>query len=234
MEATGTNTATRAAPRELALMHKFVIVLQALDDHEQDMSVNRLCDEVESVRVVHNEVMQVVSREHVAAAEETVAAIDEIWCCGPTPEHALGVLRAAYATRPVLQLSLVRERTIYGRQDDGATSVKRLSILRRKPGLSRTQFGSYWHDVHAPMAQCHRHVARYVQNHVLVDASPDAPIDGLAEFRITNLAGMQADYETDAGKAMRADVQNFAAWVSTYVVREKIFDTCLQRATSWA
>ena len=84
------------------------------------------------------------------------------------------------------------------------------------------------------MARCHRHVARYVQNHVLVDASPDAPFDGVAEFRVTDFAGMQAEYETDAGKAMRADVQNFASTVSTYVVREKRFETRLQPSTSSA
>ena len=234
MTATGTNAAARASSGDFAPMHKFVIVLEARDDQEQDTFVNRLRDGLESVRVVRNEVMQVVRREHVAAAEEIIAAIDEIWCCGAPFEHSLGVLRAAYATRPVLQLSLVHERTIFARHDDGTAAVKRLSILRRKPGLSRTQFGSYWHDVHAPMARCHRHVARYVQNHVLVDASPDAPIDGLAEFRITDSAGLQADYETDAGKAMRVDVQNFAAWVSTYVVREKVFETRLQLSTSSA
>ena len=116
----------------------------------------------------------------------------------------------------------------------GDAPVKRLSLLRRKPGLSRPQFGAYWRDVHAPMASCHRHVARYVQNHVLVDASPDAPFDGLAEFRITDLAGMRADYDTDTGKAMRADVQNFAATVSTYVVREELLEARLQRSTSSA
>ena len=232
MKGTGTNAATRAAPSHVVPVHKFVILLEALDDHDQDAPVNRLRDRPESVRVVRNEVVHAVRREHVAATEETVAAIDEIWCCGAPPEETLGVLRAAYAARPVLQLSLVNERTIFARHGDGAATVKRLSILRRKPGLSRTQFGTYWHDVHAPMARCHRHVARYVQNHVLVDASPDAPVDGLAEFRITDFAGMEANYATEAGKAMRADVQNFAAWVSTYVVREKILDTRLQLATS--
>ena len=233
MNATRTNTATRAAPGDLPPPHKFMILLQALDDQKQDPPVNQLCDRLELLRVVRNEVVQEVRREHVSAAE-TVAAIDEIWCRDASAEHALGVLRAAYATRPVLQLSLVHERTIFARHDDGAAPVKRLSILRRKAGLSRSQFAAYWHDVHAPMARCHRHVARYVQNHVLVDASPDAPFDGVAEFRVTDFAGMQAEYETDAGKATRADVQNFASTVSTYVVREKRFETRLQPSTSSA
>lgn len=227
MNATGTDTATSDAPA-----HKFVIVLEALGDPKQGPPVDRLSDRLEFVRVVRNEVLHTVKREHVAAATETIAAIDEIWCRGVSAQHPLGVLRSAYATRSVLQLSLVHERTIFARDNDGAAPVKRLSLLQRKPGLSRRQFGEYWHDVHAPMASCHRHVARYVQNHVLVDAMPDAPFDGLAEFRIADLAAMQVDYETDAGKAMQADVQNFAATVDTYLVREKRFETRLQLSTS--
>ena len=233
MSATGIDTATRSLPDDLAPAHKFVIVLQALgDQREQDPWVNRLRDGLEFVRVVRNEVVQEVAREHVAAATETVSAIDEIWCRGASAEHALENLRAAYAMRPVLQLSLVHERTIFARHNEEAASVKRLSALQRKPGLSRLQFGAYWHDVHAPMARCHRHVSSYVQNHVLVDASPGAPFDGFAEFRITDVAAMQVDYESDGGKAMRADVQNFAATVSTFVVREKRFETRLQLTAS--
>ena len=68
------------------------------------------------------------------------------------------------------------------------------------------------------MASCHRHVARYVQNHVVDDSG--SPFDGIAEFHITDIDGMRADYDTEAARAMKADVGNFAATVSTYVVRE--------------
>ena len=230
MNVTRTNTAVRPAPDEAA--HKFVVVLAAHDHRESGSLVARLRDGPEAVRVVRNEVVHAVTREHVAAPREIIAAIDEIWWSGGSPEHTLGLLRAAYATQAVLQLSLVHERTIFARRVEGPVSMKRLSLLKRKPELSRQQVAAYWHDVHAPMASCHRHVARYVQNHLVADAWPDAPFDGLAEFRITDLAGMQMDYETDAGKEMRADVQNFAAAVSTYVVHEKSFPTRMQLSTS--
>ena len=96
--------------------------------------------------------------------------------------------------------------------------VKRLSLLQRRSGLTRPLFCAYWRDIHAPMASCHRHVVRYVQNHVVDDSG--SPFDGIAEFQITDLDGMRADYDTETARAMKADVKNFAATVSTYVVRE--------------
>jgi len=234
MNATRASTAVRPPPEDLAAAHKFVVVLEAPADWESGSPVDRVREAPEAVRVVRNEVVHAVRREHVAAAGAVIVAIDEIWCRGASPEHMLALLRSAYATRAVLQLSLVHERTIFARHTEEDAPVKRLSLLRRTSWLSRPQFGAYWHDVHAAMANCHRHVARYVQNHVVVDAWPDAPFDGLAEFRITDVAGMQADYDTDAGKEMRADVQNFAATVSTYIVREKVLDARLQPFTSSA
>ena len=169
------------------------------------------------VRATRNDVVDAVHREHIARADRSVLRVDELWCEGTSSERALDALQELYDGLPVIQVSEVRETPILERSADGSALVKRLSLLQRRADLSRASFCAYWRDVHAAMASCHRHVARYVQNHV-VDGSRGM-FDGIAEFEIADMEGMRADYETEAAKAMKADVQNFAATISTYVVR---------------
>jgi hypothetical protein len=168
------------------------------------------------VRATRNDVVNIVHREHVARAEQGVSRVDELWCDG-APEDTLEALQEAYAGMPVIQISPVQENMIFERGDDNSMRVKRVSLLQRKADLSRTEFCLYWRDVHASMASCHRHVARYVQNHVLDGSS--ALFDGIGEFQITDVDGMREDYETETAMAMKADVRNFAATVSTFIVR---------------
>ena len=170
------------------------------------------------VRATRNDVVDVVDRDHVSRADRRVSRVDELWCDDSADDDTLWLLQQAYAGLRVIQISSVREATIFDRGPRGSSLVKRLSLLQRRPGLTRPLFCAYWRDIHAPMASCHRHVARYVQNHVLDDSS--SPFDGIAEFQITDLDGMRADYDTETARAMKADVKNFAATVSTYVVRE--------------
>jgi conserved hypothetical protein len=168
------------------------------------------------IRATRNDVVDIVHREHVARAEQGVSRVDELWCDG-APEDTLDALQQAYAGMPVIQISPVQENMIFERAADSPKLVKRISLLQRKAGLSRPEFCLYWRDVHASMASCHRNVARYVQNHVL-DGS-GALFDGIAEFQINDLDGMREDYETESARAMKDDVRNFAATVSTFVVR---------------
>ena len=169
------------------------------------------------VRATRNDVVDIVQRDHASRAEQRVSRVDEFWCDGTSEEGVLEFLQHAYAELPVIQISSMQETTVFDRGMRGSVPIKRLSLLQRKPGLSRPLFCAYWRDVHAPMASCHRHVARYVQNYVVDDSG--SPFDGIAEFQITDIDGMRADYDTEAGRAMKADVGNFAATVSTYVVR---------------
>jgi uncharacterized protein (TIGR02118 family) len=173
------------------------------------------------VRATRNDVVDIVHREHIARAVRSVLRLDELWCDGTSSERTLDALHGVYGGLPVIQISEVRETAILDRptnaRADESPLVKRLSLLQRKADLSRASFCAYWRDVHAAMVSCHRHVARYVQNHVVDDSR--GMFDGIAEFQITDLRGMRADYESEAAKAMKADVQNFAATISTYVVR---------------
>ena len=170
------------------------------------------------VRAIRNDVVDIVHRDHVSRAERSVSRVDELWCDDTLEDDALKLIQQAYAGLPVIQISSVRETTIFDRTTRGPSLVKRLSLLQRRPGLTRPLFCAYWRDIHAAMASCHRHVARYVQNHVVDDSG--SPFDGIGEFQITDIDGMRADYETEGARAMKADVSNFAATVSTYVVRE--------------
>ena len=169
------------------------------------------------VRAIRNDVVDVVHRDHIARADVSVLRVDELWWGEAFEVSPLDALERAYDGLPVIQISEVQESTILERTEDTSGLVKRLSLLQRKAGLSRASFRAYWRDVHAPMAACHRHVARYVQNHVVDDSN--GLFDGIAEFQITDLGGMRADYERQEATAMKADVRNFAATVSTYVVR---------------
>ena len=171
------------------------------------------------VRAIRNDVVAIVQRDHIARAESSVLRLDELWCAGTPSDGMLDVLRHVYDGAPVIQISEVQETTILERSADTSSLVKRLSLLQRKAELTRPSFCAYWRDVHAPMVSCHRHVARYVQNHVVDDS--EGFFDGIGEFRITDWGGMRADYESEAAKAMKADVRNFAATVSTYVVRAR-------------
>ena len=169
------------------------------------------------VRAIRNDVVEVVHREHIARSDRSVLRLDEVWCAGKPAERTLDALQETCDGLPVLQVSEVRESVILERSADDSTLVKRLSLLQRKADLSRPSFCAYWRDVHAAMVSCHRHVAKYVQNHVVDDSR--GLFDGIAEFQVTDWDGMRADYESEAAKGMKADVRNFAATISTYVVR---------------
>ena len=59
--------------------------------------------------------------------------------------------------------------------------IKRISLLTRKPGLSRAEFNDYWLNVHGPMVARLPNVIRYVQNHITDDAHRhDLPSGGQA------------------------------------------------------
>ena len=170
-------------------------------------------------RMVRNDVQESVRREHVPAAAQVIAIVEELWFDSKPEMDELDALVRPTATVAVLQAASVREHVVFRRPDGDRHCIKRLSFLQRRADISPRKFSNYWENVHAPLAHCHSHVALYVQNHAT--APPGAKpllFDGIAEFQITDLAAMQADYLTEQGIAMRADVANFASAVSTYFV----------------
>jgi uncharacterized protein (TIGR02118 family) len=198
-------------------MNKFVVIFAECDEQRRWTGFAPAGRVPGLARITRNEVVGVVQRAHVQSAKERPSGVDELWFAGTSPEDTLETLRTAYTGVPVVQICLVHENRVFERPAPGGALVKRFSFLCRKGGMSRTDFSTYWRDVHAPMVACHRHVTRYVQNHVIAGTCPDPLFDGIGEFRIADLAGMQADYDSEAGQSMKADVHNFVASVSTYV-----------------
>ena len=170
-------------------------------------------------RMVRNDVQEAVRRDHAPTSTQPVAMVEELWFDTEPVMDELDEFIRPTAALPVFQASSVREYVVFHRPAGDKQCLKRLSFLQRNAGISANEFSNYWQHVHAPLAHCHRHVALYTQNHAT--PSPGAlPLvfDGIAEFQITDLAAMQADYATERGIAMRGDVANFASTVSTYFV----------------
>lgn len=167
-----------------------------------------------------HDVLSVVQRTHARSADHRVAGVDEIWTDAALPD-SLNLVRYVYGLVPLVQVSAVREEVVFEHpRSHEAAVTRRLSLLQRKESLSRAAFSSHWEQVHAPMTRCHRHVARYVQNHVVGNEADDKGVfDGMADFEVGDAEGMESDYLTPEGVRMRADVGNFVATVSTYWVQ---------------
>ncbi|WP_448585033.1 EthD domain-containing protein [Thermaurantiacus sp.] len=92
--------------------------------------------------------------------------------------------------------------------------LKLLYSLVRKPGLSRTEFQRYWHEVHAPLvaeAAPALAIRRYVQTHSRTTALDEAlasarglegpPFDGHAELWWESEQALAAALATPEGAA---------------------------------
>ena len=87
-------------------------------------------------------------------------------------------------------------------------------VLRRKAGMSLSDFQQYWRDVHGPLVAKHStalNILRYVQVHTLEDPVNDQlaearggmepPYDGVAELWWTSRESMSATFGNPAGQA---------------------------------
>lgn len=104
--------------------------------------------------------------------------------------------------------------------------IKRISLLTRKPEMSRKDFNKYWLEVHGPMVRTLPNVRQYIQNHIVDDAHRhDLPtggqaVDGIVEFWFDNVEDMDACFATPEAKACFADGAKFIETVTTYVIEE--------------
>jgi uncharacterized protein (TIGR02118 family) len=116
--------------------------------------------------------------------------------------------------------------------------IKRVTILTRKPGLSREQFFEHWNNVTGPLLASHPNVLRSVQNNVTEfvrftvrggDPSdpafqglqaPDA--DGFVELWFESREKMEEMYSSPFAQQLVADGEEFVGTIATYVVEELI------------
>ena len=92
--------------------------------------------------------------------------------------------------------------------------IKSISLIRRKPGLTREEFVRHYEEVHAPLAlSCLPGLRKYVRNYVTADeiGSP-TDFDVVSEFWYESTKDIKASlsfYRSAAGKLLRDDEEKF-------------------------
>jgi uncharacterized protein (TIGR02118 family) len=116
--------------------------------------------------------------------------------------------------------------------------IKRLTILTRKPGLSKVQFFEHWNHVTGPLLGSHPNVRKFVQNNVtelvrfaIRGGDPSDPAfqgvkapdaDGVVELWFDSKEKMEEMYTAPFAKQLVADGERFVGTIATYVVEERI------------
>ncbi|RZL66167.1 MAG: EthD family reductase [Variovorax sp.] len=177
------------------------------------------------VRHVRHDVVSEVFRDHMAPGAHGLDAVEELWFADARARDVvLDAWRASRLDLPGAACALAATSWTGFERAPVADPVRRLSMLTRRPDLSREAFTHYWQTVHAPLAACHRFVQAYVQNHVaavlpLTKDGCELQADGIGDFLIADLDRMQEDYRSEAGIRMKQDVENFVQSARTYIVQ---------------
>lgn len=92
--------------------------------------------------------------------------------------------------------------------------VKLICFLKRRPGMSRDEFLSYWRDKHGPLVagtKSGSHVIRYEQHpRATADAAQDPDgWDGVTEQWFSSLDDFYASLEENDYKDIEADIPKF-------------------------
>ena len=111
--------------------------------------------------------------------------------------------------------------------------IKVFEFLRRRPGMSRDEFHTYWRDVHGPMLadepDLRRHIARYELNHRLPEDSErdrqegefdDVGWDGVAVLWFDSVDEMRALSVEPGMAAVRGSAHEFREDERLIVVTE--------------
>jgi len=122
--------------------------------------------------------------------------------------------------------------------------IKRMTIMTRKPGMSRESFADYWTRVHAPLLASHPAVKRLVINVTeqfvrfsVRNEDPTDPLratvvtqipDGFVELWFADRESMEAMYRSDFAKKLVADAENFVGSIATFIVDERAISSAAQ------
>jgi uncharacterized protein (TIGR02118 family) len=89
--------------------------------------------------------------------------------------------------------------------------LKFMVVLSRKPEMREEEFHRFLREVHGPLALKIPGLRRYVQNHVVPDATrKHSEWDAIVELYFENWASMEAAWATPEGMAATADIGEFA------------------------
>jgi uncharacterized protein (TIGR02118 family) len=105
--------------------------------------------------------------------------------------------------------------------------IKSISLLTRRPELTREQFVRHWIDIHAPLAHAVPGMRRYVQNHIEgTRARADIPetqveVDGIAETWFDDRDAMARANASPEAKRLHDDGALFIGRIKSFIVEEK-------------
>ena len=110
----------------------------------------------------------------------------------------------------------------------GALTIKRASLLARKPGMSHEEFVKHWVEIHAPMARACPGIGRYTltiikSSSTRKDVTPfEIQVDGIAELWFKDQAAFDAYSTSPATKRLRDDGATFIGREIDFVAEEKV------------
>ena len=113
-------------------------------------------------------------------------------------------------------------------KSSGAMTIKRASLLARKPGISHEEFVKHWVEIHAPMARACPGIGRYTltiikSSSTRKDVAPfEIQVDGIAELWFKDQAAFVAYSTSPATKRLRDDGATFIGREIDFVAEEKI------------
>ena len=95
--------------------------------------------------------------------------------------------------------------------------IKSMTLIKRKPGLSREEFIQHYEEVHAPLALKHFPTfTRYARNYVITLPGAEEPdFDCITEIWFDDIEGAMAvtevlgDYNTEIGRIFLDDEERF-------------------------
>ena len=90
--------------------------------------------------------------------------------------------------------------------------VKSITLIKRKPGISRDEFIRHYEDVHVPLSLKHFCFKRYVRNYIIPPDVEDAQYDCITEIWYDNWAEYHECikfWQSETGHELRTDEHNF-------------------------
>jgi uncharacterized protein (TIGR02118 family) len=109
-----------------------------------------------------------------------------------------------------------------------AFTIKRLSLLSRKAGLTHEDFVKHWAEIHAPLAFACPGIGRYTltivkSSSTRKDVAPlDAEVDGIAELWFKDRAAFDLYQSSPATKRLRDDGATFIGREIDFVTEERV------------
>jgi len=98
--------------------------------------------------------------------------------------------------------------------------LKMVVLLDRTADSTFEEFVEYWETEHAPLVDDLPGVKKYA---ISLPTDPDrSAYDGMAELYFEDMDALGAAFETEAGKALQADLPRFAETGETLYVEETV------------